>query len=267
MNESSEPLPFGAGSVGEVLIGSTLVLTIQAQHRRNSLSAAVRQGLHAGLARADDEAGVRAVVITAEGRTFSSGGDFIEDFGPLASGSRGDAWEVVGGYFRLFDHIERCRVPVIAAVNGPAIGGGLEVIMASDLAVAVDTATFAPIEGRAVGTPSGWTLLRAAERLDHKVASELLLTGSIIDAETALSWGLVNRLVPPDELMSAALRWGEAIAGVSAHAVNQSKRYLREQARTFDADVVRELVVEAFATQESKDAIAGFFTKPAEPAP
>lgn len=257
MTNATESDP--AAPVGQELVGATLVLTIRAPRRRNALSSAVRAGIHAGLSRADTDHEIRSVVLTGDGSTFSAGGDFVEDFGPLASGSRQDANDVIDAYFSLFDHIERCRVPVITAVNGGAIGGGLELVMASDLAVAADTATFAPIEGRAVGAPSGWTLLRAAERLTHKFASELVLTGAVVDAHAALSWGVVNRVVPPSDLMSTALRWGEAVAANSAHAVTASKTYLHDHTRAADPAVVRDLVVAAFATPESAAAIARFF--------
>lgn len=250
------------GGVRQKLIDATLVLTIDAPARRNSLGAVVRDGLHAGLARAEADDSVRAVVVTAAGPVFSSGGDFVEDFGPVASGSRDDAAAMIDAYYSLFARVETCAVPVIAAVGGAAIGGGLELVMASDLAVASEDATFAPIEGRAVGTPSGWTLLRAADRLPHRVAAELVLTGEVVDASTALSWGVVNRVVPASDLLDHALAWGAAIARNSPHAVAASKAYLRERSRNGDPDAIRDLVVAAFATPESVAAIRGFSDRP-----
>lgn len=243
------------------LRGSALVLAIRAASRRNALSSTVRQQIHEGLDAAERDPRVRAVVVCGEPGIFSSGGDITEDFARVSYGSPDEISHMIGEYFGLFEHIERCEVPVIAAVDGLALGGGLELVVACDLAVASRTSTFAPVEARAVGTPSGWTLLRLSQRMGVKELSKMLMTGTFLDADEALRLGLVNEVVDSDDVLPTALEWVEQIAAGSAVAVAETKAYLRTVSRSHDPEVLRAMVVRAFGTEESRKRIASFIER------
>ncbi|MEV0064105.1 crotonase/enoyl-CoA hydratase family protein [Nocardia sp. NPDC050718] len=197
-----------------------LVVVINRPQAMNSVDAEVSTGVGAALEQAEADPQVRAVVLTGAGeRAFCAGAD-LKALGRgeniLAPGN--EQWGLAG-YVR-----HPISKPTIAAVNGFALGGGTELVLASDLAVAAETATFGlPEVARGLFAAAGGAF-RLPEQLPRKVAMEMILTGEPITAARALELGLVNRVVPADLVLDAALELAGRIAENAPLAVQASKR-------------------------------------------
>ena len=195
-------------------------VTINRPGARNALSREVRRMLPKVMAEADARDDVDAVVLTGADPAFCAGLDLKE----LGSGdaSLADAGAVgspttAGG--RPNGPFPEMRKPVIGAVNGVAITGGLEVALACDFLVASEHARFADTHAR-VGIQPGWGLtVLLPQAIGLRRAREMSATGNFVDAATALSWGLVNHVVPHAELLAFAQKLGADIASNDAHAV------------------------------------------------
>lgn len=247
--------------------GSVVTLTMNEPERRNPLTGntAVNDFLKA-IDRIDNDRDVRAVILTGAGTAFSSGGD-INDM------KRQSAGDVPGmqirqeyriGIQRLPLALFNLEVPVIAAVNGAAIGAGLDLACMCDIRIASDTARFAESFvklGIIPGDGGAWLLPRL---IGLARASEISFTGEIIDARTALDWGLVSRVVPGDELLLTAHGIAEKIAANPPHAVRLTKRLLREAMHT-RLDTLLEMAAAFQAlshqTDDHREAVLAFLEK------
>ncbi|MFT3800896.1 MAG: enoyl-CoA hydratase-related protein [Burkholderiaceae bacterium] len=168
-----------------------------------------------------DPRDVRCVILTGAGdRAFCAGGDLKERDGmPVAR------WQAQHELFeRGFVALLECPIPVIAAVNGAAFGGGLELALACDFLYASDTARFALSETRLGIMPGGMGTQTLARALGERRAKELIFRGCAFDAAQAEAWGLVNRRCKPGELMADALAAAEQIAGNGPLSVRQAKK-------------------------------------------
>jgi enoyl-CoA hydratase/carnithine racemase len=175
-------------------------LTLNRPKAMNALSRELRAALVAALddAGRDPETGV--VILTGAGRAFSAGLDLKELGGETAGG--GDVGEAVAPG-SIIDAMARCDRPIIGAINGFAITGGFELALACDVLIASTEARFADTHAR-VGIMPGWGLSQRLSRLiGISRAKELSLTGNYLGAADAAAWGLVNRVVAPDELLPA----------------------------------------------------------------
>ena len=215
--------------------GPVVTLTLNEPARRNPLTGntAVAEFL-AAIDRIHADRGVRAVIVTGAGTVFSSGGD-IKDMERQSSGAVGGMQirqEYRTGIQRLPLALFNLEVPVIAAVNGPAIGAGLDLACMCDIRIASDTAKFAESFvklGIIPGDGGAWLLPRL---IGLSRASELSFTGEVIGAEQALAWGLVSRVVPAGELLPTAHELARKIAANPPHAVRLTKRLIREAMHT-----------------------------------
>ena len=211
--------------------GHIVTLTMNLPERRNPLTgnSAVAVFLLA-IDRIHDDTSVRAVILTANGPSFSAGGDIVE----MKRQSQPDVSEMKirqdyrRGIQRLTLALFNLEVPVIAAVNGHAIGAGLDLACMCDIRIASDKAKFAESFvklGIIPGDGGAWLLPRI---IGMSRAAELSYTGDMIDAQQALEWNLVSRVVPHDELLAAANALALRIAANAPHAVRLTKRLMRE---------------------------------------
>ena len=217
-------------------------------------------------ANADTE--VRAVILTGEGRIFSAGGnvkDMADRQGMFGVDERAQRRAYVAGIQRIPRAMQRLEVPIIAAVNGAAIGAGLDLAMMCDLRVASDRAKFAESFvsiGLIPGDGGTWFLPRA---IGWERAAEMTFTGEPIDAATALEWGLVSRVVPHDTLMAEAERLAERIAKNPGEALRMAKRLLQEsQAGSLESVLGMAAAMQPLAHRdpEHADRIAKWRTEP-----
>lgn len=205
--------------------GHTMLVTINRPAAANSINADVHRGLGEAweLAQATDE--IRVVVLTGAGEaTFCAGADLkaLGTSGPDGVTPPDTAHWGFAGVVK--HHIAK---PIIAAVNGSALGGGTELALASDLVVAADTSTFGLPEVKRGLIAGAGGVFRLVTAIPRAVALELLLTGNALSAEDALRWGLVNRVVPQAEVLATALALAETIAGGAPLAVQASKTVAR----------------------------------------
>jgi crotonobetainyl-CoA hydratase len=204
--------------------GRILIATINRPEARNAVNQDVADGLGRALDRADRDDQVWAFIVTGAGdRAFCAGADLKAARG----GARPPVDPVVaawgfGGYVRHY-----ISKPTIAAVNGFAMGGGLEIALASDLVVAADTATFGlPEVKRGILAAAGGAF-RLPAQIPPKIAMEMMLTGEPVSAARAHELGLVNRVVPLDRVVAAALELAEVIGLNAPLSVRASKRIAR----------------------------------------
>ena len=247
--------------------GHVVTLTMNEPERRNPLTGntAVPEFL-AAIERIHGDPTVRAVILTGAGSAFSSGGD-VRDMGRQSSGEVSGMQirqEYRTGIQRLPLALFNLEVPVIAAVNGPAVGAGLDLACMCDVRIASDKAKFAESFvklGIIPGDGGAWLLTRL---VGLSRAAEMAFTGDAIDARQAEQWGLVSRVVAPEELMQAAQTLAERIAANPGHAVRLAKRLLRESLHT-RLDTLLELAAAYQAlshqTPDHREAVAAFLEK------
>jgi len=230
-------------AVGRERRGAVQVLVLDRQEALNAFSPEQIDDLMAALADAAADPGVRAVVLTGAGRAFSAGADISRMADMDVDGAREFAAKGHG----LCNAIEALPVPVIAAVNGFALGGGCEVALACDIRLASAAAKMSQPEV-ALGIPPGWGgSLRLPRICGEGFAKRMILTGAMIGSDEALAAGLVSAVHPADDLLDAAVAMGDEIAQKSPSAVALSKRLVHAALGPRDDLLAAE--AEAFAQQ------------------
>ena len=216
-------------AAGDVLleerVGFVLVLTLNRPEVRNALNPALMGALSDALRGASDDDGVRVVVLTGSGdKAFCAGMDLRAFSEMRESGDSGVGLDALVWFQR-----GEFAKPVVAAVNGSALAGGLELALAGDLVVAAEHATFGvPEVKRGLFAAGGGTTL--GNRIPLAVALEMGLTGDAIDARRAYELGLVNRVVPAAEVRGVALDLAERIAANGPLGVRLTKRVMQDAA-------------------------------------
>jgi enoyl-CoA hydratase/carnithine racemase len=201
--------------------GPVEVWTIDGEARRNSISRAMLRELNEHLARARGDRALRCVVITGAGdKAFCAGADLKE----RASMSAADVHAFHGGLRGALRAIEAAPQPFVAALNGAALGGGLELALACDLRVAADTAQLGLPEVSLGIIPGGGGTQRLPRLVGVARAKDLVLTARRITAAEALAMGLVSRVAPPAALLKAALEVAAQIARNAPVSLRQAKR-------------------------------------------
>jgi enoyl-CoA hydratase/carnithine racemase len=238
-----------------------LTLTLNRGERFNPLSLAMIAALDEALDTAARDASVRAVVLAAAGRGFSAGHDLKE----MRAHASDQGWQRA-----LFDACSRMMLritaqpqPVIARVQGIATAAGCQLVSTCDLAVAADTATFA-LPGVNIGVFCSTPAVGVARNVGRKHAMEMLLTGELIDAQTALAWGLVNRVVPAAALDAAVRHFTEIIKARSAATIRLGKQafYAQiEQPATAAYDTTSEVMACNMMLDDASEGIDAFLGK------
>jgi enoyl-CoA hydratase len=223
--------------------GSVAILTMNRPKALNAIDRATLYALERRLDELASDESLRAVVVTGEGRAFVAGADIAEMQGltPLDA----EAFSRLG--HRVFARLEELRVPVIAAVNGFALGGGCELACACDWIYASEDAVFGQPEVRLGILPGFGGTSRLARRVGSAWVKELVLSGESIPASEALRIGLVNRVFPPAALLPAAVACGETLAKQGPLAVASAKRVIQE-GQDADSRVAHALEQSAFGS-------------------
>lgn len=200
-------------------VDGTLVVTIDRPQARNAVDAGVARGIADAVDLLESDPGLRVGVLTGAGGVFCAGMD-------LKAAARGEQVTVPGkGFAGLVE--ARTAKPLIAAVEGHALGGGFELALACDLVVAAEGARFALPEVRRGLIAGGGGVVRLPRRVPHHLAMELLLTGRTVTAGRARELGVVNRLVPDGRALPAALELAEEVAANAPLALAAVKRTVR----------------------------------------
>ena len=236
--------------------GPVTVATI-AHPPANAISAAVIAGIREAVQAAVASDDCRVLVITGDGERFFAAGADVSEF--ATSGAAG----ILAGQ-KLTSEIEDCRIPVIAAVNGMAFGGGCEIALSCDLRFASSNARFGQPEIK-LGIIPGWGGTQRLPRLIGRTAAmELLLTGDPIDAERALALGLVNAVVAPGELQDKVFELADRVASQAPLAVAAIKQAVHTgiDVPILDAlDAERVEFTRVFDTQDAREGVSAFLEK------
>ena len=198
--------------------GEIALVTLNRPEKRNALSLQMMRELDAALAALAQDQGVRVIILRGEGPAFSAGHDLRELVDRDADAYR----EIFDACVDLMMRIATIPQPVIAEVAKIATAAGCQLVAACDLAVASTEATFAT-PGVRIGLFCSTPMVALTRAIGRKRAMEMLLTGEPIDAQTALSWGLVNHVVAPDHLHEETLALARKIAASSAQIVGIGK--------------------------------------------
>jgi enoyl-CoA hydratase len=202
--------------------GRALVVTLNRPEQRNAVNGAVAEGVAAALEELDGDAGLAVGVLTGAGKGFCAG----MDLKAFVAGER--PWVGDRGFAGITQRA--AEKPLIAAVEGFAVAGGLEVALACDLIVAARGAKLGIPEVKRGLVAAGGALLRLPARIPYHAAMEMALTGEPVAAERAYELGLVNRLAEPGAALDAAMELAEAVAVNAPLAVRASKQILEHQA-------------------------------------
>lgn len=236
--------------------GPVLEVRLNRPEKKNALTRAMYNGMADAFETADRDPAICAVLLTGTGDTFTSGND-IKDFQVRAAeGSEGAG-------SRFLPTISTMHTPLLAAVNGAAVGVGTTLLAHCDLIVAARNARFVmPFTSLGLVPEAGSSLL-FPRLLGPQRASALLLLGEPMDAETALQWGFVNRVVDATELMDTARAMAQRLATLPPEAVRLTKRLIRHGAPDLAERIADELALfrERLTSPEAKEAFAAFVEK------
>jgi len=235
-------------------------LTLNRASKRNALSRELLDELSSTLSSLGDDHSLRALILTGAGDAFSAGTDISE----LTSLTEAEALETSSRGQKICDEIESFPVPVIAAINGVAAGGGCELALACHLRVAATSATFSLPETRLGLMPAYGGTQRLTRDIAVARALEMMVAGKQIDATSALEFGLVNRVVEPDQLLVAAGELATRIASLAPLAIRACLKAVNEGLKLpFEEglELERELFASLLETEDAKEGTRAFLDK------
>jgi len=207
--------------------GKIATLTLNRPEKRNALTPSMLETLEGHLHTLESNQGVRAVIFTGAGdHAFCSGAD-IKAWATLDALGMWKQWIPYGQ--RILQRLQNLRQPVIAVINGYALGGGLELALACDLRIAVHGATFAMPEVKIATIPGWGGTARLPKIIGVARAKLMILTGQSVDTQTALNWGLITQICHPDELWNAGLELASTISENAPIAVQVAKQMIHAE--------------------------------------
>lgn len=235
------------------------VLTISSPATLNALNSTILGELNAFVEELDQEK-TRVLVITGEGKAFVAGADISQMSGLYPE--EGYKFGQFGA--QVFKKIEDLEIPVIAAINGFALGGGCELAMACDIRIASAKAKFGQPEVNLGIIPGFSGTYRLSKLVGQGIAKELIYTGGMIGADEALRIGLVNKVVEPEALMDTVLAMAESILTSAPIAVKFAKKCINENYDLTAAEAIElenKYFSKCFATADQKEGMAAFLGK------
>lgn len=240
--------------------GNVCFLSINRPNALNALNTQVLEELSIAIDEVEKDQDVYVLIITGEGKAFVAGADIVEMKEKNAAEAR--TFSQLG--IEIFRKLELTEKPVIAAVNGFALGGGCELAMSADIRIAGEKAKFGQPEVGLGITPGFAGTQRLSRLVGTAKAKELIFTADIISAHEAERIGLVNKVVPQEELLSTALEMGNKIASKGQLAVRYSKAAIN---RGIETDIETGMTIErdlfglCFATEDQKEGMSAFVEK------
>ena len=238
------------------------IVKINNPQAMNALNSTVLSELDCAFSQIESDQTIKVVILTGEGRAFVAGADISQM--STMSAAEGKAFGEQGA--AVFRKIEQLKVPVIAAVNGFALGGGCELAMACDIRIASAKAKFGQPEVGLGITPGFSGTQRLPRLVGMGVAKELIYTADIIGADEAYRIGLVNKVAEPEALMDQAIEMAKKIASKAPIAVRYSKEAIN---RGCQVDIDTAIEIEAnlfglcFASEDQKEGMSSFLNKKA----
>jgi enoyl-CoA hydratase len=239
--------------------GRVELLRLNREHARNAIDGPTSLALGAALDDLAADDSIWAVVLTGTGeRAFSAG----MDLKAFVSGQAADIMSAEHGFANIARR--RFAKPIIAAVNGVALAGGCEIVLSCDLVVAAENAAFGIPEVKRGLVAAGGGLLRLHQRIPYAIALELALTGETISAQRAAELGLVNKVVPPGEVVPAAMALAERICENAPLSVRASKEIMRRSVGLSEQaawEMNAELIAPIFSGRDAIEGATAFAEK------
>lgn len=236
-----------------------VLVTMNRPEQRNALSTGLMRELTEALEEQSRRPECRVIILRGAGPAFSAG----HDLGELTDRTLAEEREIFAVCTRLMDTVQQIPQPVIAAVHGPAFAAGCQLVATCDLAIAADTARFAT-PGVKIGLFCSTPMVAVSRNIGRKRALEMLLTGRPIDAATAAEWGLVNRVVPRDQVDKVALELADEIASYSPLTLKIGKHAFYEQVDADQASAYQlmgEVMAQNAITEDGQEGMAAFLQK------
>jgi 2-(1,2-epoxy-1,2-dihydrophenyl)acetyl-CoA isomerase len=244
--------------------GAVAIITMNRPQALNALNQELTRGLRKAIDESAKDSGVGALILTGEGRAFCAGADLKDVTARLERGDSTLGDDLRSNYAPVIRVIRACPKPVIAALNGTAAGAGLSIALACDLRIASTEASLVVIFVRVGLVPDAGSLFFLTRMLGLSKATELALTGEPLSAQDAERLGVVSRVVPSDQVMSAALERARQLASGPRQTYALIKRGLE---RAYDLDLEQALELEAqlqtlaSRTPDAEEAIRAFVEK------
>jgi enoyl-CoA hydratase len=243
--------------------GHVLIVTMNRPHARNALSGPMMALMRQAWDEVDADTGIRVAILTGAGGAFCAGADLKA----MASSHPGDSLSRPGTDLSVIESLlkgRRLTKPLIAAVEGPAIAGGTEILQATDIRVAGQSARFGISEARWGLFPLGGSAVRLARQIPYTIAADLLLTGRHITAAEALRIGLIGHVVPDGQALAKAVEIAETIAANGPLAVQAILRTIRETEDMSENDafaVEAGIGIEVFSSADAREGPLAFAEK------
>lgn len=229
----------------------------------NALSPDMARELSAAAVVVDDDPAVRAVVITGSGKLFCAGGD-LGAMADAGTGAKSVIKTMAGDLHMAISRLSRGNAPVIGAVNGTAGGAGMSLVMATDMAICSETAKFTMAYTKAGLAPDGSSTFFMPRKIGDRRTRELILTNRVLSAAEAEHWGVVNRVVPAEQVLPEAMALAKELASGPTLAFGAAKALLNE---TFEHGLEAQMELESraianmAASADGQEGIAAFQAK------
>lgn len=243
--------------------GHVLIVTMNRPQARNALSGPMMAIMREAWDQVDSDPGIRVAVLTGAGGAFCAGAD-LKAMNRSHPGEQSPAADWNPAVIEPLLKGRRLTKPLIAAVEGPAVAGGTEILQATDIRVAGESARFGVSEARWGLFPLGGSAVRLVRQLPYTVAAELLLTGRLISAAQALDIGLIGHVVPDGQALAKALEIAAEIAANGPVAVRAILRTIRETEGMAENDafeVEARIGMEVFRSQDAREGPRAFTEK------
>jgi enoyl-CoA hydratase len=234
------------------------IVTLNRPEARNAVNRELAEAMEAILDDLEADNAITVVIVTGAGSTFCAGADLKQ----VAKGRGGDLTTKRGGFGGIVTR--NYPKPIIAAVNGPALAGGFEIVLSCDLVVAADHAQFGLPEVKRGLFAAAGGLIRLPKRVPLALATEIAITGDPIGADRALQLGLVNRMVPGDQVVDEALALAGRISANGPLAVRNTLKMVHEALDLTEAEAWPrnyELAIEVFSSPDSIEGATAFAEK------
>jgi methylglutaconyl-CoA hydratase len=247
-------------------LGNAARIAINRPDKRNALSRALIAALSAAFHRAANDPAARSIILTGSGPAFCAGMDLDELRGTVENSAEAElVWDDAAKLSALYTLIYELPKPTIAAVNGSAVAGGAGLMTVCDLAISVPTAKFGYPEVRR-GLVAAMVLPHLLRHVNERTARWMLLTGELIDAAEAERIGLINCVVPPEQLLTTATSWVNMLAEGGPKAQATTKELLRKcSPQSVPVSELADASAEPRLTEECRGGLTAFFNK--KPAP